>query len=971
MANYANLKSAIQQVIRTNGNNEITGAILQTTLLSVVNSLGAYFQFVGVATTGTSPGSPDQNVAYICGPGTYQNFGNQTVPANSLGIFTWRGAWSLNVIQFSGGSGGGSIVLWEQLLDSGTPIARITIDGVTTPVYAPANSSGDSVTWNQIVNVGTKIAEIIINGVTTDVYAPSSGGGGGSVVSWQQLQPHGKKIAEITIDGTTQSVFAPELDEEDLFDILGFYDEIGDTAVVMSHDGEPYYRRFGYPVIGGNVSDYFESFFYARMYVCDISQYQGSGATFFLKCFDQPVNKANYVVTDANDIILAFELGTDYATIRDFTFYSQQYPTAAKIYIVYDASTFPDDAVVAYKKGLISIVEKLNGNVTHDNLYNLQGAAEFKLAEDIEVDPNSCTTINGKKCIVLPDGCTFDFNDYQLKNNTNQDIYLYSNDRVYLTFKDTQKNMMPAIGFIGDFSFLKPVRLSNLYSTISTYREYTLFRESISAIYDSEIIVDFEMGTPIVTDAATTINDITLRDGGGKFFVSALLSCTGKTKLIGLTIENLYPGYGIELGGGCLVKDCTLTGPIKTNGDKNVIRGCSISLDGLKIESNDNVIEDNEIVVTANNINYKGIVIQQSRNIIRRNIVQNGFVGIQMAFFNQHAKEIAGNIIESNDVSGQMEEAIAMDESGMRKMNRGQFVGFVSSSDPLNIIIDFAETISNVSDYVGFPIFGISDATMGLVSHIAAIEQYSGTQYKVTLADRIFQPYFQNGVATYTIYNATAVQQGYKDFRNSMFGVASVFWGNVIRNNIVHRDSICLYGGGFYNVIQDNIVYSDTYIAVYMITTAKNKYMDNVYILPICGNVVTGNIVLNGGVYTEMGPNLYDFQPSSLDSRISTKYIAYNHIAGNVSRVAYFEDFNSVIDTALVMESMVDTVPNKQTVDSANNKIPLYFIDDGQIDKLVNNRGIRALIRNSNGTYKVYAGRASGTYNQTKQFDNL
>ena len=35
MANYATLKAAIQDVVRTNGNNEITGALLQQSLLAM------------------------------------------------------------------------------------------------------------------------------------------------------------------------------------------------------------------------------------------------------------------------------------------------------------------------------------------------------------------------------------------------------------------------------------------------------------------------------------------------------------------------------------------------------------------------------------------------------------------------------------------------------------------------------------------------------------------------------------------------------------------------------------------------------------------------------------------------------------------------------------------------------------------------------------------------------------------------
>lgn len=41
------------------------------------------------------------------------------------------------------------------------------------------SGGGSSVSWNQIQQSGTKIAEVTINGTTQDVYAPSGGGGGG------------------------------------------------------------------------------------------------------------------------------------------------------------------------------------------------------------------------------------------------------------------------------------------------------------------------------------------------------------------------------------------------------------------------------------------------------------------------------------------------------------------------------------------------------------------------------------------------------------------------------------------------------------------------------------------------------------------------------------------------------------------------------------------------------------------------
>lgn len=99
MANYANLKSAIQQVIKTNGNNEITGALLQQSLLAIITSLGGYYQFAGIATPSTNPGTPDQNVFYIGGAGTYSNFSSLVIPTGYIGVLKYNGTWTLETVQ--------------------------------------------------------------------------------------------------------------------------------------------------------------------------------------------------------------------------------------------------------------------------------------------------------------------------------------------------------------------------------------------------------------------------------------------------------------------------------------------------------------------------------------------------------------------------------------------------------------------------------------------------------------------------------------------------------------------------------------------------------------------------------------------------------------------------------------------------------------------------------------------------------
>lgn len=94
MGNYEQLKEAIRNVIKQNGRQEITGQILQSTLLSIVSSVGENASFAGVAIPSTVPATSDKNIFYIAGKkGTYANFGGKVVSSEAV-IFTNRsGSW--------------------------------------------------------------------------------------------------------------------------------------------------------------------------------------------------------------------------------------------------------------------------------------------------------------------------------------------------------------------------------------------------------------------------------------------------------------------------------------------------------------------------------------------------------------------------------------------------------------------------------------------------------------------------------------------------------------------------------------------------------------------------------------------------------------------------------------------------------------------------------------------------------------
>lgn len=90
---WDNLKASIASVVRTNNNQEITGANLQNVLNTIVNTVGANATFAGIAVPSTNPGTPDGPVFYIaCEPGVYSNF-NLTLVDGLYILENKTGSW--------------------------------------------------------------------------------------------------------------------------------------------------------------------------------------------------------------------------------------------------------------------------------------------------------------------------------------------------------------------------------------------------------------------------------------------------------------------------------------------------------------------------------------------------------------------------------------------------------------------------------------------------------------------------------------------------------------------------------------------------------------------------------------------------------------------------------------------------------------------------------------------------------------
>lgn len=94
MGNYEQLKQAVADVIKTNGNQEITGQIMQNILLSIISIVGKEAMFAGIATPSTNPGTPEQNVFYIASEkGLYVNFNGFILNDEVLIFINKNGIW--------------------------------------------------------------------------------------------------------------------------------------------------------------------------------------------------------------------------------------------------------------------------------------------------------------------------------------------------------------------------------------------------------------------------------------------------------------------------------------------------------------------------------------------------------------------------------------------------------------------------------------------------------------------------------------------------------------------------------------------------------------------------------------------------------------------------------------------------------------------------------------------------------------
>lgn len=141
MGNYEELKAAVASVIKANGNQEITGQVLQNTLTTLISQIGVNATFAGIATPSTTPGTPDQNVFYIAGQsGTYPNF-NAIVLDNEIAILSNKsGTWVKTTTGFATNDGIGNVIGLDNVNDRPVYVNAIKFIG-----FVPNEASKDHI----------------------------------------------------------------------------------------------------------------------------------------------------------------------------------------------------------------------------------------------------------------------------------------------------------------------------------------------------------------------------------------------------------------------------------------------------------------------------------------------------------------------------------------------------------------------------------------------------------------------------------------------------------------------------------------------------------------------------------------------------------------------------------------------------------------------------------------------------------
>lgn len=156
---YNELKQNIADVVKPNGNQEITGQIMQDALFALIENLGAGYQFGGVVATSDAPtlGS-DVKAFYLAKEkGVYASFGG--VEVTEVSVITYDGAYRVYGLGIAFGTD-----TEAEIAELDARLKALEADGsVTTPKIADKAVTTDKLADGSVT--AAKLAEDVQNSI--------------------------------------------------------------------------------------------------------------------------------------------------------------------------------------------------------------------------------------------------------------------------------------------------------------------------------------------------------------------------------------------------------------------------------------------------------------------------------------------------------------------------------------------------------------------------------------------------------------------------------------------------------------------------------------------------------------------------------------------------------------------------------------------------------------------------------------
>ena len=173
--NYDELKRNIADVVKPNGNQEITGQIMQDALFALIENLGEGWQFGGAVRPSDAPalGADVRGFWLAVEKGVYADFGG--VEVTELSAIVYGDGWGVLPlgVAFGVDTEAEIVALSERMsaleADGSVTTSRIADGAVTTPKIADTAVTSDKIASGAITNDKISAGAVSIDKLNTDL----------------------------------------------------------------------------------------------------------------------------------------------------------------------------------------------------------------------------------------------------------------------------------------------------------------------------------------------------------------------------------------------------------------------------------------------------------------------------------------------------------------------------------------------------------------------------------------------------------------------------------------------------------------------------------------------------------------------------------------------------------------------------------------------------------------------------------